>query len=902
MSVISDPDFLIHSIRLQYLRNVEDPYGPRLISLDPSYRSNPYIAHAGLADVERWPELALPSSPTPSDDEGGPSRRGGRPSGFPGATGLKYTTTILGPSRTGALGLRVSGKRQSLSNAQRNSMRRSMSQPRPANEDTDPPTDVDVTPRLPSSASPRKADLQRKTDIEITVQDASSDSKAPAPAAGPSADDASVAQAAGQPAAPMLIPFIPKFKGAAEMEARRQQRMRNRFPPRGAQAQPQLSAPANLNPEISSSSSSSSSSSASIDDDGPDVMPDDDDDFDDDIEDEQDIEDDMFDPEFAGSRGTMLDDASDGSLMSGEQSINSDYSMMQSSLPPNNSTRNRLSPVRESHTNEEKSTNVTPERMVTSEKYIDSYFEMVTVAPSDQRQFEADKPAGGKGLEVPGPPSSSSVPSASPSASMFARQPVEPVRPVKSALSVMLANEDEDTTENPFSELYSAISGRAEADSMNVQVFFPHAKKPAGEAMQLHVRKDATIEEVLGFALWTYWEEGWQPRIDEGLSGEDDSKWATTCSALGWILRIAEDDGEVDEDFPPPDRTGKISKFNFEAYAVLEASPAQIQQNKLMEAKIQRRLSRIVLKKKKSTELLKHAGPPSGSGLAPPSDISMLATSAGLTGSMLGTSLGLFPSSLGPSSSHGPLQFLRIRIADMADAGHVSTTIPASGGQYMAEVLEAVCAKRQISNSKDYALVLDLKNEKLFIPLDRTVRSLQGNRDLMLIRKSMIQNYGVDMGKRNMTRSTDPNASIVKRASEVPEQTLSSAFDYTSAYKRYTVYRKVPMLVTRSARLLAIDGGYIHIIPQANKAKNVFESGKTASYDIKSIAAVQQSGKNSSTFKLIVPRDAERNKRYEFEAESPKMAAEIVQTIKALKQTLDRSGTTKQSRRSRHVS
>lgn len=107
-------------------------------------------------------------------------------------------------------------------------------------------------------------------------------------------------------------------------------------------------------------------------------------------------------------------------------------------------------------------------------------------------------------------------------------------------------------------------------------------------------------------------------------------------------------------------------------------------------------------------------------------------------------------------------------------------------------------------------------------------------------------------------------------------------------------------------------------MPQANKAKNVFESGKTASYDIKSIVAVQQSGKNSATFKLVVPRDTERNKRYEFEAENPKMAgkcqtqssacspdfafaAEIVQTIRSLKQQLERSGTSKQSRKSRHI-
>lgn len=68
--------------------------------------------------------------------------------------------------------------------------------------------------------------------------------------------------------------------------------------------------------------------------------------------------------------------------------------------------------------------------------------------------------------------------------------------------------------------------------------------------MDLNVRRDATVEEVIGFALWNYWEEGWLPKLDEGLSGEDDPKWGTKLSAVGWILRIAEDDGEVDDDFP----------------------------------------------------------------------------------------------------------------------------------------------------------------------------------------------------------------------------------------------------------------------------------------------------------------------------------------------------------------
>lgn len=91
------------------------------------------------------------------------------------------------------------------------------------------------------------------------------------------------------------------------------------------------------------------------------------------------------------------------------------------------------------------------------------------------------------------------------------------------------------------------------------------------------------------------------------------------CSAVGWILRISEEGSEVDEDFPPPDRTGKISGFNFDAYVVLEALSAQsktclcnlvgagltnhttgaVQQNKTLKSKIQCWLLCIIGKKKK---------------------------------------------------------------------------------------------------------------------------------------------------------------------------------------------------------------------------------------------------------------------------------------------------------------
>jgi hypothetical protein len=99
----------------------------------------------------------------------------------------------------------------------------------------------------------------------------------------------------------------------------------------------------------------------------------------------------------------------------------------------------------------------------------------------------------------------------------------------------------------------------------------------------------------------------------------------------------------------------------------------------------------------------------------------------------------------------------------------------------------------------------------------------------------------------------------------------------------------MPMLVTRQEKGLAIDGAYIHvrirhfnchgiasdvslkIMPSSNKARAVFDSGKTTSFHIKSVIACQQSSKSSSIFKLVVQHD-NRNKRYDFEAESPKLA------------------------------
>ncbi|KAG6874010.1 hypothetical protein C0995_007967 [Termitomyces sp. Mi166 len=833
MSLISDTDYLIHGLRLSYLRDIEDIYGPRLITLDPSYNANPFIIAASLADNERWPEINMPTSPQVSEDEAE------RPSGFPGVR-LKHTQTIMG-NRSGAFGMRIHGKRTSMSRRMSGTpkeveVQNFVSAHAPVQEVLS--SSVPVTSSTPLMKSPPNEKTVEPTSLDVklpgqtVVEPSSLNTKIQGPTVVEEAPVQKVAQ------------FIPKFKGAAEMERRRRARMAARRRPGGAiqPLPPQNFDTDSSDDEIPVAEDSSSEGG-----------------FEDDVAGEVDSMDegDEFDFSYAG-QPTVNSDLDAMSVISG---ASSDPTSPWAHLRPR--ATSRLSPVSE----DQKTSldNNSRPRVVDS---VAGTFEMVTPAPNKQenrKQAEA----------------SSSQPRTQPPAQvdpLFAKKKVPTMKPLKSALSSMLASAD--ASSNPFSEMYAAVSGRGESASMDVIVYFPHATRPKGKPMELNVRKDATVEEVIGFSLWTYWSERWQPHLDEGFSGESDPKWETKVSAIGWILRIAEEDGEVDDDFPPPDRMGKISKFNADAYAVLEATSAQAQQNQLLDSKIQRHPSRMTKKTERFTAPTPSLGAPSSA--------------------ILGSTLGSLPlsTSLGPSSSQGPPIFLRIRVADTADTVHISTTIPVSAGMYMQEALELVCRKRKLANPKDFALVVADMN--ILIPLDRTVASLQGKRELLLVKRSMLPQLGDVL--KGTGKTTDPNASIFKRMSDTPEiQYSSSLADYAAGYKKFTIFRKAPMLLARQERTLAIDGVYIHIMPSTNKAmKVVFDSGKTSSYHIKSIADCQQSAKTSSVFRLVLNRGG-TNKRYDFEAESPKLAGEIVQTIKSLKASLERSGTVVKSRRSRHV-
>lgn len=161
----------------------------------------------------------MPVSPDLSEDEQE------RPMGFP-ASRLKHTQTIMG-GRSGGLGLRVSAKRTSVSKRisgtpRQFDVKNFVSDKAPVQEASS--TTAPIPPTLAQSAP--------GTSSWIKIEDSDSDKQvSPAPAV-----QKPQSVVPDQVPVVKVVQFIPKFKGAAEMEVRRRARMAARRGPGGAPA------------------------------------------------------------------------------------------------------------------------------------------------------------------------------------------------------------------------------------------------------------------------------------------------------------------------------------------------------------------------------------------------------------------------------------------------------------------------------------------------------------------------------------------------------------------------------------------------------------------------------------------------------------------------------------------
>ncbi|KAG8762304.1 hypothetical protein FRC11_009946 [Ceratobasidium sp. 423] len=984
MSLLHDPDYISHALRLTYLRHVEDPYGSRVISFNPLYGANPYIRAAGFADTDAWPQLTQPESPKPIESQlalpPSPNQQDSfltrvqdedtvvapEAGVYPGAN-LKYSDTIMGPSRTGLAGMRVSGRRHSgqvRGNSVRSASALSESQSRlrsdsapnlvpgsanphavGSNTLSDPTLAATTTPRNDEERTQKRSSTGsgfRIAPVSSPDVAASNGSTPTATVPGPGRlTPETPVGSPGQAQSPQPpILNIPVFARAAEMEERRKQRIRARFAPSPSNPTPVSTEPAptsqvsrgntpaprraadtlSLSGTIDSRTSREEEGSGTIDgegdatgalEDSEDEDTDEDADADADADaDDMDAEmaesgdqDDLsllYNPTFTTTNANPSGSSDENSFLSGNSTNSLSQHHSQSFAPPAPRTR-RLSPVTES----------TSENPISSARHTPQSVRIPMPRPISIHSPPAPPTPRASGTRSRAYSSAAGfrIPSPEEPPMVFTRLPIPSRQSTsgKSALTEALAARST-VSDNPFTELYGAISGRAEQGAVPFRLWFPHANKVKDKdrrgrtiekpfSLEVKVRKDALAEELIGFGLWAYWESEQEPRLDEGLQGKTQAERDARLSSAGWNLRMWED-GEVDTDFPAIARTQTMAQIKtFEELAIVEATPEQVQQNLAADASIARRPSRMMVTKPRqdsnTTGGLAPPGTAAGqTGPVPMMSSSDVVTSNILTGASFGGTTSVMPG--------GPPIFLKIKVAAKADV-HYSTTINVTADTYMADVLEQVCRKRRLQDAKEWALMTE--NPSILIPLDRTVASLTGTKELLLVKRSLLDSLGLGKHSR-VPRSSDPNASIFDMLQDAnPGRGFSSSMDYREAYKKFTVHRKIPMLVGRHERIIAIDGDYVHIMPSNNRA--FLDTMKTSSYHIKTVTGCKKTKKAPNSIKLVVLRDG-GSKRYDFEAEDEKQAVdlgpaeigEIVETIKNLQKqyTLDRTGTLNKSK------
>lgn len=121
----------------------------------------------------------------------------------------------------------------------------------------------------------------------------------------------------------------------------------------------------------------------------------------------------------------------------------------------------------------------------------------------------------------------------------------------KSSLSVQIER-CPSIPSNPFSE-YSRFDSRTiDAPHLlkRLSIFLTMQSKPQYKTpMEVAVIRSAKVHELIGLICWQYTQEGREPKLKADVDA--------------YCLRIAEESGEIDNDFPPINKSDNLAKFGF---------------------------------------------------------------------------------------------------------------------------------------------------------------------------------------------------------------------------------------------------------------------------------------------------------------------------------------------------
>ncbi|ETR99122.1 hypothetical protein M419DRAFT_26158 [Trichoderma reesei RUT C-30] len=475
----------------------------------------------------------------------------------------------------------------------------------------------------------------------------------------------------------------------------------------------------------------------------------------------------------------------------------------------------------------------------------------------------------------------------------------------------------------PFQK-FAHLNGEGTQGAISVRIYAAFSKTPSKYLEVLirprvqtgqGVERAVTIADLIGLSLYKYNEEKREPPIPPK---KRNINWYT--------LVMVEEGGEVDDDFPPFDRTKPLTSATtvnnahlrgggrtrsnskvYDEFAIVEATEAEYEANQKQtpqedEEEEEAQPTHDTIAEEGTPEKSEHASAGAGAGanasgsgsgmLSPPPSVHPRPNPILTTAYRPNVLLADAPQTRTNVSNamRGQQKLLRIYIMSSDVAAGQMVTLDITTDMYFAEVLDQVCRKRHLDKANH---VLKLPGSGALVMLDRPVSSIGNVTDLELYRRRfatdgplaitgspgtsspktvpMLDGPPPRKGhkKGGYTPGSHPLAREVMQPDELP----------SANYKRYTVWRKQPMrIVGMSERVLVIDGEYIHIVPSSG-GKAVQEGGKTTTVHFSNVIGCKVPRKHPTNVKLVVYKATE-SKRYDFEARSADEAAEIVAELK----------------------
>lgn len=467
------------------------------------------------------------------------------------------------------------------------------------------------------------------------------------------------------------------------------------------------------------------------------------------------------------------------------------------------------------------------------------------------------------------------------------RRPTSTIRPIsmiqpKSLISEAL-NAKKTKPAAPF-ESFATLSGKGEASPLMIRIYAPFSStssKPYEVPIRRSVREEnagdrpVNVADLIGLALWRYNDEGLEPSLP-----------ADKLNVNWWTLKMVEEGGEVDDDFPPLERTKPVISFAtaannknegtrpmavmprfgrgrsntkiYDDFALVPATEDEFEGNKTMTPQF----TEESVAEDTKEELPRNTPQPTTSVLAAASSKPttgrfnpVLTTTYRPDANMLDAPR---PQAITNNTQRGQHKFLRIHIMTPEAPPGQLLDLDVTTDMYIEEVLELVCRKRNLDKNFH---ILKIPNSGAIALLDRPVSAIGTMQDLELHRRRfgdptlsqspvghspggrlLFSELGVGGKKSSKTKGIHP---LAKEA--LAQEELSR----DNHYRRYVVYRKQTMrFAGLNERLFAIEGEYIHIAPSSGGKPLTDSNSKTTTVHFSNVVGCKLSRRHPSHFKV----------------------------------------------------